>query len=168
MGQVSKPAHEHPKRPILGLESTRNEVSGTRFWNLMKTLAETPDNFFRHCYVHNYCPLCYMTESGKNVTPSSMKVGLREPLQRLCDDSLTEVVSLLGVTTVVGVGGYAQQRGRCALKEFSEWNVEVKVITHPSPINPAANKDWIALATKQLRELGLEKDIRGSGESKDE
>ena len=31
-GQVAKPAVEHPKRPILGLESTRSEVSGRRLW----------------------------------------------------------------------------------------------------------------------------------------
>ena len=159
-GTVHKPAHEHPKRPILGLESTRNEVSGTRFWNLMKKLAKTPENFFRNCYVHNYCPLCFMTESGKNVTPSSLKVAQKEPLQSLCDRSLVEVVTALKVEVVVGVGGYARERGKRALKDFTQWNVEVKMITHPSPINPAANKDWISLATGQLEEMGVEENIR--------
>ena len=63
----------------------------------------------------------------------------------------------------MGVGSYAQQRGRCALREFTEWRVEVGMVTHPSPINPAANKDWSALATGQLREMGLEEVVRGGG-----
>ena len=35
------------------------------------------------------------------------------------------------------------------------------MVTHPSPINPAANKDWSALATGQLREMGLEEVVQG-------
>ena len=101
-----------------------------------------------------------MTESGKNVTPSSLKVAQKEPLQSLCDRSLVEVVTALKVEVVVGVGGYARERGKRALKDFTQWNVEVKMITHPSPINPAANKDWISLATGQLEEMGVEENIR--------
>ena len=58
-----------------------------------------------------------------------------------------EVVELLQVEWFLGVGSYAQQRGRCALKEFTEWRLEVGMVTHPNPINPATNKDWSALAT---------------------
>ena len=35
-------------------------------------------------------------------------------------------------------------------------------ITHPSPINPAANKGWREMATSQLGELGLLEVVRGT------
>ena len=31
-GEVGRPRIEHPKRPVLGYQCTRNEVSGARFW----------------------------------------------------------------------------------------------------------------------------------------
>jgi single-strand selective monofunctional uracil DNA glycosylase len=31
-GKVGKPPREHPKRPVLGFEHPRSEVSGTRLW----------------------------------------------------------------------------------------------------------------------------------------
>ena len=42
----------------------------------------------------------------KNVTPSLLKVGQRDSLQQLCDCSLQEVVELLQVEWLVGVGSY--------------------------------------------------------------
>src|SRR6185437_7228997 len=37
-GRVTRPAREHPKRPILGFACTRSEVSGTRFWGLARAI----------------------------------------------------------------------------------------------------------------------------------
>src|SRR5688500_13713287 len=31
-GRVTRPAREHPKRPVLGFDCPRSEVSGTRLW----------------------------------------------------------------------------------------------------------------------------------------
>ena len=199
-GTVAKPTTEHPKRPIQGLDLAKIEVSGSRFWGLMQSLCGEPDTFFRNCYVHNYCPLCFMAASGKNITPPMLKIGERGPLQEICDRFLVEVVRLLEVEWVVGIGKYAEERSRVALRK-SQVRVErgrgeeggggegeegggeereeggeegegggegggreeVKVcyITHPSPINPAANKDWTGLVTSQLSDLGVLEIIRG-------
>ena len=180
-GTVAKPTTEHPKRPIQGLDLAKIEVSGSRFWGLMQSLSGEPDTFFRNCYVHNYCPLCFMAASGKNITPPMLKVGERGPLQEICDRFLIEVVRLLEVEWVVGIGKYAEERSRVALGksrvrvergrgeegggggEGGGGREEVKVcfITHPSPINPAANKDWTGLVTSQLSDLGVLEIIRG-------
>ena len=180
-GTVAKPTTEHPKRPIKGLDLAKIEVSGSRFWGLMQSLSGEPDTFFRNCYVHNYCPLCFMAASGKNITPPMLKVGERGPLQEICDRFLVEVVRLLEVEWVVGIGKYAEERSRVALRksqvrverrrgeegggggEGGGGREEVKVcfITHPSPINPAANKDWTGLVTSQLSDLGVLEIIRG-------
>ena len=114
-GTVAKPTTEHPKRPIQGLDLAKIEVSGSRFWGLMQSLSGEPDTFFRNCYVHNYCPLCFMAASGKNITPPMLKVGERGPLQEICDRFLVEVVRLLEVEWVVGIGKYAEERSRVAL-----------------------------------------------------
>ena len=39
--------------------------------------------------------------------------------------------------------------------------VRVHYLMHPSPINPAANKNWTALAVGTLRESGVLELVRG-------
>lgn len=114
-GDVSSPANEHPKRAIQGLSCTKNEVSGTRFWNLMRELCSNPEVFFKNCYVHNYCPLCFMAASGKNITPPMLRTLERRHLEEICNESLIEVIDLLGVEYVVGIGKYAEERAKAAL-----------------------------------------------------
>ena len=116
-GHVDKPHPEHPKRPIKGLECSRREVSGTRFWSLFKELCEEPTNFFRNCYVLNYCPLCFMADSGKNITPAVLKVGERRQLEEVCDRALVRVVELLCVEWVVCVGCYVEGRAKKVLQD---------------------------------------------------
>lgn len=97
-----------------------------------------------------------MTISGKNVTPPTLKRPERERLELISDSALLEVIQLLQVKYIVTVGKYVEQRCKCILKDFNQWQVEVGSITHPSPINPAANKgDWIAMATEQLKDMRI-------------
>lgn len=168
-GEVKQPPREHPKRKVQGLACSRREVSGTRFWELMKELCGTPEEFFRDCYVHNYCPFCFMEESGKNITPADFKNspkktadrskdGIKKLLQEKCDEHLRKVVKLLQIKYVIGVGKYAEERAKVALKELDGgWEVFVCSIMHPSPINPAANRPpgWSEHAKEQLRKLEL-------------
>ena len=160
-GSVGRPAAEHPKRRVLGLQCQRSEVSGSRFWGFFRELCDTPENFFSSCYVHNYCPLCFMAASGRNVTPPQMKKEVRGELEKMCDRSLVEVVKVLGVEWVVGVGKYPQERAEAALRACEE--VRVGYLSHPSPANPAANRGWKDLAHKQLGELRLIEAIRRPG-----
>lgn len=111
-GQVGRPDPQHPKRPISGLDCKRKEVSGSRFWGLMRDLCSEPHTFFRNCYVHNYCPLCFMGESGKNITPPSLRVRERRQLEGVCDRALLETVEVLGVKWIVCIGKYVEVRAR--------------------------------------------------------
>uniref|UniRef100_A0A8B9S3E5 Single-strand-selective monofunctional uracil-DNA glycosylase 1 n=1 Tax=Apteryx owenii TaxID=8824 RepID=A0A8B9S3E5_APTOW len=79
-GRVEKPPSEHPKRPVLGLECRQAEVSGTRFWGLVRALCPDPRRFFRHCFVHNHCPLLFVARSGRNVTPAELPASQRARL----------------------------------------------------------------------------------------
>ncbi len=115
-GEVGKPAVEHPSRIIQGLACSRSEVSGSRFWGLFKEICSTPQVFFKNCYVHNYCPFCFMNKTGRNITPPSLKVDERAQLLSICDEALLEVIKLFGVKWVVGVGKFGADRAKAALK----------------------------------------------------
>lgn len=152
-GAVGKPTREHPQRRVLGFSCTRSEVSGQRFWNFFKELCQTPNNFFRYSFVHNYCPLVFMTDSGKNITPPSLPIVERKALQKVCDQHICEVIKLLEVKMVIAVGRYTHNRVRAVLENESLTNVKAEFIMHPSPINPVANKSWNEVVMKQLHEL---------------
>ena len=105
-----------------------------------------------------------MGSTGKNITPPQLKVEERSALQEVCDHYLELAVDLMGVEWLIAVGKYAQERAKKALKTYKR-EVNIASITHPSPINPAANKDWKALATSQLCDLGLLSIISGKSDS---
>jgi len=80
------------------------QVSGARFWGLLRQLCVTPENFFQHCFVHNLCPLLFMSLTGKNLTPADLPADTRRQLNAACDRAFADVVQLLNVQTVVAVG----------------------------------------------------------------
>ena len=96
-----------------------------------------------------------MSETGKNITPPSMLAGVRKQIVELCDAFVCKMIQLLEVKVVVGIGKFAEERAKKALKAAGINGVKVVVIMHPSPINPAANKGWDQAVTKQLKDLDL-------------
>ncbi len=149
---VRKPANEHPKRPITGLKCTRSEVSGRRLWGLFAQRYRTPENFFRDHFVVNWCPLAFMEESGRNFTPDHLPKDAQKIIQTACDQHLIEVMKVVQATWLVGVGRFAAEAGERiqAVVPF-----KLATIPHPSPANPAANKDWAGAATKAMIEQGV-------------
>lgn len=74
-GIIRRPKFEHPSRPILGLACHRSEISGRKFWGLFQDISVHPQVFFKHSFVYNHCPVAFLSESGKNITPAELKVG---------------------------------------------------------------------------------------------
>jgi single-strand selective monofunctional uracil DNA glycosylase len=156
-GAVEKPASEHPKRPILGLESPRSEVSGRRLWGWVAERFETPERFADRFFVYNYCPLAFLGETGANLTPDKLKKAETAPLFAICDRVLREVVEALGPQWLVGVGAFAEARIRKVFaEELEQGVVQAGRIPHPSPASPAANRGWDRLADAAFAELGIE------------
>jgi single-strand selective monofunctional uracil DNA glycosylase len=148
---VGRPKREHPKRPITGFECHRREVSGQRVWGAIRDRYGTPEKFFRHHFIVNYCPLIFLEESGRNRTPDKLPAQEREPLFAVCDRHLRRILRVLEAEWVIGIGAFAANRARAALPESQQ----VGVILHPSPANPRANRDWRGTVTGQLEELGI-------------
>lgn len=152
-GEVGRPALEHPKRPIEGLACKRSEVSGRRLWGWAAQRFVTPQRFLRRFFVHNYCPLVFVGETGANLTPDKIRRAEAEPLFAICDDFLRRVVDVLQPRMVVGVGAFAEQRARRVLGDAGP---AIGRIPHPSPASPAANRGWERIADAAFAELGIE------------
>lgn len=149
---VGRPEPEHPKRPVLGFDCPRSEVSGSRLWGWAADRFGTPDAFFARFFVLNYCPLVFLETSGRNRTPDKLRAAERDALLPLCDDALKSAVRLLQPSHVVGVGAWATRRAREALGDEVP---DVGTVLHPSPASPKANRGWAAQAEQDLRRLGI-------------
>lgn len=148
---VKKPSLEHPKKPIMGFDWPKSEVSGTRLWGFFQSQYKQPKVFFKKFFVLNYCPLGFLSETGANVTPDKLNIEVRKKIETLCDAYLLEVAPLFNAKTLVGVGGYASKVFERLFPKAS-----IATVLHPSPASPAANRGWAALASKQLHAAGLE------------
>jgi single-strand selective monofunctional uracil DNA glycosylase len=166
---VSRPAGEHPKRPIEGFACQRSEVSGRRLWGWAAARFGSADAFFSECFVLNYCPLVFLEASGRNFTPEKLPAAELAPLQAACDAHLHAAVAALAPQWVIGVGVWAMKRAAAALADQPPGEPaaagragggaaappRIDTVLHPSPASPAANRGWAPAVDKRLAELGV-------------
>ena len=150
-GEFTEPTGRHPKRPIEGLDFERQEISGTRMWGLLKQIWGTPENIHKNVFLVNHCPLLLLGDSGKNITPDKISGLAAKQLLKACDEHLRNVVIEMGITTVIGIGKYAEKRALLALDGLG---INITTCWHPSPASPLANRndgaDWRANVTNVL------------------
>ncbi len=151
--EVGKPAVEHPKRPVTGFGSARSEVSGRRLWGWAQDTFGTPEAFFERFFVHNYCPLVFMEEGGRNRVPEKLPKAERTPLFAACDAALQRVIEHFQPRYAVGVGKFAEGCLKRCLPEGS--GIILGRVPHPSPASPLANRGWAPLMDAALGELGV-------------
>lgn len=165
--RIGKPLNEHPKRPIEGMECGRSEVSGRRLWGLFSKKYPSPEAFFEEQFVANYCPLVFMDQGARNVTPDKLPAKEFAQLAKSCDLHLAEMLAVLKPDYVVGIGQFAEVcLGRVAAAAGLEVvpaegampsfpKVGILRILHPSPASPAANRDWAGVVEKTLLSSGV-------------
>ena len=150
---IGKPPVEHPKRPILGFDCPRSEVSGARLWGWAKDTFGTPQAFFERFFVANFCPLVFMEgPTGRNRVPEKLPKAERVPLFEACDRALRRTVELLEPKYVIGVGKFAEKKARDVVGDL---DVTIASVPHPSPASPLANRGWAPLMTRALTDLGV-------------
>ncbi len=148
---VDKPVREHPKRPVDGFNCRRSEVSGRRLWGWAAETFGTPQAFFKHFFVANYCPLMFMETQGRNRTPDKLSVADRRPLLAVCDEALRQTLLYFQPEFAIGIGAFAARR----VAAVADDHFFAGQITHPSPANPRANRGWRAVITNELRQMGV-------------
>jgi single-strand selective monofunctional uracil DNA glycosylase len=151
---VSRPDNENPKRPILGFECTRSEVSGRRLWGLAAERFGTPEAFFEGHFALNYCPLVWMEAGGRNVTPDKIPASEMAPVHTACEAHLITALEALKPEWAIGIGAFAEKR-LLSIAPALSFHPNIDKILHPSPASPAANKGWAEKATQQLEALGI-------------
>jgi len=142
--EVLQPKNIHPKRPVTGLEWHKEEVSGTRIWGVLQEYYGSIEEIFSNVFIVNHCPLMLFNgERGTNITPDRISGDVVDKLLLICDEHLIQVVEIMGIKKVIGVGKYAEKR---ALKALKHLDIEITSCWHPSPASPLANrnkgKDW--------------------------
>lgn len=153
-GAVGKPALEHPKRPVTGLDCPRSEVSGARLWGWARDRFGTPEQFFSRFFVANYCPLVFLEDSGRNRTPDKLPRAELEPLRAACDAALRRTIEILEPRHVVGVGAFAEAQARRVLADLDD--ITIGRVLHPSPASPLANRGWAEAAERELAAQGIQ------------
>lgn len=149
---VQKPTREHPRKKVTGFACHRSEVSGRRLWGLIRERFGDPEAFFARFFVINYCPLLFLDEAGRNVTPERLSLPERNALAQVCDRGIRRMIEVLGPSCVIGVGNFAAEQARNALDGLP---VRVTKVLHPSPSNPEANRCWAERVLGQLEEAGI-------------
>ena len=153
---VGRPELEHPKRPVLGFDCPRSEVSGRRLWGWVQDHFGEPEAFFERFFVWNECPLAFLEESGRNRTPDKLPAAERAPLEEACGRAIRAMVKVLKPRMVIGIGAHARKRLETIFSdELKAGKLECGTILHPSPASPVANRGWAKQAERQLAELGL-------------
>ena len=152
---VTQPPYCHPKRPVLGFDCPRNEVSGQRLWGFFQSRYGTPESFFTDYLVLNYCPLLFLqADNGRvsNLTPDKLTAAEREPLYAACDVFMRKIAADLNPSMWIGIGGFAEARLRLL---FGDSGAVIGKIPHPSPASPLANRGFDKAASEHLRLLGI-------------
>ena len=142
--EVGLPRKPHPKRPISGLDWPKEEVSGTRLWGLLANEYGSAESIFKSVFLLNHCPLMLFSgERATNITPDKITGPTTKALLERCDEHLREVVDIMQIERVIGVGRYSEKR---ALNALSGIDISVTTCWHPSPASPLANRnkgeDW--------------------------
>ncbi|MGB1435364.1 MAG: uracil-DNA glycosylase family protein [Candidatus Thalassarchaeaceae archaeon] len=141
---VLQPERIHPKRIIKGLDWQKEEISGTRLWSALFDNYGSVEKIFSKIFVVNHCPLMFFRGvNGTNITPDKIPGETIKKIIQRCDVYLKEIVDIMQIETVVGVGKYSKKRAEIALEETK---INLKSCWHPSPASPLANKnkgaDW--------------------------
>ena len=149
--RVLRPNDEHPKRPIEGFACRRREVSGQRLWGWARDAFGTPQHFFEHFYVVNYCPLCFLAESGANLALEKLPVASRKRVQDTCDYALRAVAIALNAKYAIGLGQFAARR----VVEVLGDKVVCGAAPHPSPANARIGPHWAREIERALAAMGI-------------
>ena len=113
----------------------------------------TAEEFFKHAYVANYCPLIWMSETGSNITPTQLPKEQVAQIDAACQRHLVRLIEILQPKVLIGVGGYALKQLELAAAALPEMSFTLGTMLHPSPASPVANKHWPTRPKEQIQAI---------------
>jgi single-strand selective monofunctional uracil DNA glycosylase len=131
--KITQPEKMNANRIVEGFQCKRAEVSGKRLWGFMQRRFGNAENMSKYVYVYNYCPLAFMAKSGLNITPDKLDPESREKLFEICDEALSQVISILQPKAVCGIGAVTGERCRIVCGD----TYPIGILQHPSPASPS-------------------------------
>lgn len=154
VASIGRPQREHPKRPVLGFACARSEVSGARLWGAIAAKHPRAETFFQRAFVINFCPLLFLDEGGRNITPDKLPATQSErlALEAVCRAHLGRALAALQPECVLGVGAYAAKQVASVVDDPT---IRRGVLPHPSPASPQANRGWARMARSALQKMRI-------------
>ena len=152
-GKIGEPSRQHPKRPVLGWDCSRVEVSGRRLWSLLASIYGSARKMALELVVLNYCPLLLLHANGDRCRNLPIdKVRSAGELTECCDENLDAVLSAMQPEVAIGVGAWAASR----LERVAPPGMVVGRMLHPSPASPLANRMFEEAARTVLSDHGVQ------------
>ena len=143
-------------------EKLRDDVNRLRFKKPVACARHpSPSTFFdapTRAFVVNFCPLLFLEECARNMTPDKLPARERVPLEAACRRHLAQVIVSLHPEIVIGVGAYAAKQVKQVLAASPSTTAAIRwgMLPHPSPASPAANRGWTEMARTALQKLHVD------------
>lgn len=94
-----------------GSDVDMSSDSGQLFWAVMIKIFGSIEEFFRHCYVINCCPLIFMDEKKRNISAKNLWSTYEPAIAKVkeeCHYALRDVIEILKPKLIVELGAYAR------------------------------------------------------------
>ena len=143
---IDKIPKQHPKKQILGLEVKRVEKSGRIFWGVIKEFYPEKYDFFKSNFVLNFCPLCFLDEQGRNITPKVLRKEDQIALYKILEIFMLKLFKLIKIKKLIAIGD----------ETFSYLNalntkLKIQTIIHPAAYkSPEFIKNEYKIFLKEL------------------
>lgn len=141
-GQVTTPSGTHPRVPVVGFDSEKQEGSATAVSALMCNRWGSVANYYGRGFVMNFCPLLLLDTDGQNVTPADLRIShpAMRHLRDLCDAYLACVIWLYRPMWAITLGRYTEKRLARVLRLTQlRGTIETPALPHPSDL---ARHSW--------------------------
>ena len=150
---VTKPAREHPKRPVEGFACRRSEVSGARLWGALRASLREARALLRGRFRRELLPA--RVHGGERPEPHARQAPGPRARAALCGLQREPAPRDGAPPPRVGDRHRPLRGGARRAKRSPGASVRIGRIPHPSPASPAANRGWAAAAKRELVRLGV-------------
>lgn len=154
-GEVGRPEHTHPKRPVEGFGCPRSEVSGRRLWGLFAEAFGTAEKFLPS-QLRGQLLSADLDGSHRSQHYAGQTAGGTARRRGRSMHGTPAFPHHHPESPHAGGGGrlrHAEAAGRRL--PAPRQKLTIGTLLHPSPASPIANKLWPERPIQQLKELGI-------------